>query len=169
MLHIVMDADGQPSGRDRLELLISADLREISAETDHVARLFATSHRLRPNDFRALLYVMVAETSGRPLTSGELTQLMGLSGSAITYLVDRLIDTGHLRRESHPADRRKVLLKHGESGWSTARDFFNPLRTHTHIALAALSDADLVAAHRVLVAVATAMRHFQGELSNQDQ
>lgn len=163
-----MDADQQPSDRDRLELVISADLREISAEADHVGRLFSASHKLRPNDFRALLYVMVAETAGRPITSGELTQLMGLSGSAITYLVDRLIDSGHLLRDSHPDDRRKVVLKHGESGWSTARAFFNPLRTHTHIALAALPDEDLVAAHRVLVAVATATRHFQRELSGQD-
>ena len=36
-------------------------------------------------DFRALLHIMVAETSGRPMTSGDLSQRMGLSGAAITY------------------------------------------------------------------------------------
>jgi DNA-binding MarR family transcriptional regulator len=164
MLHTVMDADEQRSHRGELESLISADLREISIESDQIGRLFASSHNLRPNDFRALLYIMVAETAGRPMTSGDLSQLMGMSGSAITYLVDRLIDSGHLRRDSHPGDRRKVVLRHGESGTSTARSYFRPLTTHTRVALSHLPDADLAAAHRVLTALLAAMGRFQGEL-----
>lgn len=159
-----MNADEQRSHRAGLESLISADLREISAESDQIGRLFATSHSLRPNDFRALLYIMVAETAGKPMTSGDLSQVMGMSGSAITYLVDRLIDSGHLRRDSHPGDRRKAVLRLGESGASTARSFFRPLTTHTRRALSDLTDADLVGAHRVLAALNTAMRHFQDEL-----
>ena len=157
---------GRSSGRDALESLISADLREISTESDQIGRLFAVSHDLRPNDFRALLHIMVAETAGRPMTSGDLSQRMGLSGSAITYLVDRLIDAGHIRRDSHPDDRRKVILRHGESGLATARSFFSPLGAHTRVALEGLSDADLVAAHRVLAALIDAMRRFQGELGS---
>lgn len=164
MLHTVMDADGQRSHRSELESLISADLREISIESDQIGRLFASSHDLRPNDFRALLYILVAETAGRPMTSGDLSQAMGMSGSAITYLVDRLIGSGHLRRDSDPGDRRKVVLRHGESGTSTARSYFRPLTTHTRAALSEIPDADLVAAHRVLAALNTAMRHFQDEL-----
>jgi DNA-binding MarR family transcriptional regulator len=159
-----MHADELSSGRDALEALISADLREISTESDQIGRLFAQAHRLRSNDFRALLHIMVAESAGRPMTSGDLSQRMGLSGSAITYLVDRLIVAGHIRRDSHPDDRRKVILRHGESGLATARSFFSPLGTHTRTALGDLPDADLVAAHRVLVALIDAMRHFEGEL-----
>ncbi len=161
-----MDADGRPSGRDELEALISADLREISTESDQIGRLFAQSQDLRANDFRALLYVMVAETAGRPMTSGDLSQRMGLSGSAITYLVDRLIDGGHVRRDSHPDDRRKVILRRGESGLATARAFFGKLGRHTRVALAHVPDADLMAAHRVLAALIDAMRHFQRELES---
>ncbi|BBX99854.1 MarR family winged helix-turn-helix transcriptional regulator [Mycobacterium seoulense] len=159
-----MDADQQHGHRDALESLISADLREIAAESDQIGRQFAVSHQLRPNDFRALMYIMVAETAGRPMTSGDLSQRMGLSGSAITYLVDRLIDSGHIRRDSHPDDRRKVILRHGESGLATARSFFSPLAAHTHVALEELADGDLVAAHRVLAAQIRAMQRFQGEL-----
>lgn len=162
-----MDADGwRPPGRDGLEALISADLREISTESDQIGRLFAQSHDLRLNDFRALLHIMVADAAGRPMTSGDLSQRMGLSGSAITYLVDRLIDAGHIRRDSHPDDRRKVILRYGESGLATARSFFGPLATHTRAALAGLPDVDLVAAHRVLAALIDAMRHFQGEMGS---
>ncbi|WP_231122519.1 MarR family transcriptional regulator [Mycobacterium colombiense] len=42
-----------------------------------------------------------------------------LSGSAATYLVDRLIDCGHIRRDKNPADRRKAVLRNDESGLAT--------------------------------------------------
>jgi DNA-binding MarR family transcriptional regulator len=161
-----MDADGQLLGRDTLESLISADLREIATESDQIGRLAAVSHDLRPNDFRALMHIMVAETAGRPMTSGDLSQRMGLSGSAGTYLVDRLIGAGHIRRDSHPGDRRKVILRRGESGLAAARSFFGPLGAHTRVALEDLPDADLMAAHRVLAALIDAMRRFQRELGS---
>ena len=164
MLHIVMDADEQVVSRDELESLISADLREMSTESDQIGRLFAMSHHLRPNDFRALQYILAAETAGRPMTSGDLSDRLGLSGSAITYLVDRLIDAGHIRRCSHPADRRKVVLRHDELGLATARSFFGPLGTQTRAALSGIADADLLTAHRVISALIEAMRRFQGEL-----
>jgi len=164
MLHTAMDAEQEPAGRDALESLIAADLREMSTESDQIGRLFAVSHDVRPTDFRALLHIMVAETAGRPMTSGDLSQRMGLSGAAITYLVDRLIESGHIRRDSHPADRRKVILRYSEPGLDTARSFFNPLGMYTHDALNDLPDADLAAAHRVFTALIAAMRRFQSEL-----
>lgn len=164
MLHAVMDADAQRCFRDELESLISADLRELSTESDQIGRLFAPMHSLRTNDFRALLHIMAAESAGRPMTSGDLSHRMGLSGSAITYLVDRLIDGGHIRRDNHPADRRKVVLRNDESGLATARSFFRPLSSHTRIALGELSDADLSATHRVLRALIDALRRFGDEL-----
>jgi DNA-binding MarR family transcriptional regulator len=150
--------------RDSLESLISADLREMSTESDQIGRLFAMSQDVRPTDFRALLHIMVAETGGRPMTSGDLSQRMGLSGAAITYLVDRLIESGHIRREPHPDDRRKVILRYSESGMDTARSFFTPLAMHNRAALQTLADADLVAAHRVFTALIVSMREFQSEL-----
>jgi DNA-binding MarR family transcriptional regulator len=159
-----MDPDEQAYGRDALESLITADLRELSTESDQIGRLFALTQDVRPTDFRALLHIMVAETAGRPMTSGDLSHRMGLSGAAITYLVDRLIESGHIRRDSHPADRRKVILRHSDPGLATARSFFTPLGLHTHAALDYLPDADLAAAHRVFAALIDAMRHFQTEL-----
>lgn len=163
-----MKAEEQERQRAALEAQIAADLRELSSESDQIGRIFAVSHDVRPTDFRALLHIMVAETSGQPMTSGDLSQRMGLSGAAITYLVDRLIDSGHIRRDSHPADRRKVILRHAEPGMNTARLFFTPLGEHTHTAMADLPDADLAAAHRVFNALLSAMRQFQAELGPTD-
>ena len=63
---------------------------------------------------------------------------MGLSGAAITYLVDRMIGSGHITAKSDPGDRRKVILRYSESGLATARAFFAPLGTHSHDAMADL-------------------------------
>ena len=154
--------------RTALEALIAADVRALSAESDQIGRVFAGLHDVAANDFRALLHIMVAETAGSPLTAGELRQRMGMSGAAITYLVERMIDSGHIRRDSDPADRRKVILRYADHGMTVARAFFTPLATHTHDAMAALPDDDLVAAHRTFTALIDAMRAFRAELGAAD-
>ncbi|WP_068176054.1 MarR family winged helix-turn-helix transcriptional regulator [Mycobacterium sp. UM_CSW] len=151
--------------RVRLEALIAADARALTAESDQMGRVFAAAHQLGPSDFRALLHILVAETAGAPLTSGELRQKMGLSAAAITYLVERMINSGHIRRDTHAEDRRKVILRYSDPGLDTARSFFTPLGLHTRTALNDLPDEDLAAAHRVFTALIAAMRHFQSELS----
>ncbi|MET0899684.1 MAG: MarR family winged helix-turn-helix transcriptional regulator [Mycobacterium sp.] len=152
--------------RTDLEGLIAADVRALSAESEQIGRSFAGLHDLSANDFRALIHIMVADDGGAPLTAGELRKRMGVSGAAVTYLVERMITSGHLRRESDPADRRKVILRYDEPGLAVAREFFTPLSLHTRSALAELPDADLVAAHRVFGALVEAMRAFQDSLDN---
>ena len=152
------------SDRATLESLIAADVRALTAESDQIGRRFAGRHDVAANDFRALLHVMVAETAGSPLTAGELRTRMGMSGAAITYLVERMITSGHFRRESDPADRRKVILRVADDGMSVARGFFTPLAEHTHRAMADLSDKDLAAAHRTFDALIDAMRAFRAQL-----
>lgn len=159
-----MNPDEGETERARLEALIVADARALAAESDQTGRVFSAGHHLRPSDFRALLHILVAETAGTPLTSGELRHKMGLSAAAITYLVERMINSGHIRRDSHSDDRRKVVLRFSESGLHTARSFFTPLGMHTRAALGDLPDTDLAGAHRVFTALIAAMRHFQGEL-----
>ena len=161
-----MGSDEIAGGRATLESQISADVRALTAESEQIGRAFAVLHDVRPTDFRALLYVMVAETTGAPITSGELRRRMGLSGAAITYLVDRMMASGHITRESDPADRRKVILRYSESGLATSRAFFAPLGAHTHEAMADLPDTDLAAASRVFSALIEALRAYQHDLAS---
>jgi DNA-binding MarR family transcriptional regulator len=91
---------------------------------------------------------------------------MGVSGAAITYLVERMITSGHLLRDSDPADRRKVMLRVADDGMEVARDFFTPLAGHTRDALANLPDGDLAAAHRVFGALIEAMGAFRAQLDD---
>jgi len=143
---------------------MSADMRAVTAQSDRLGRYFARQNDVSGNDFHALLHVMVAETAGTPLTMAQLRQRMDVSPAAITYLVDRMIDAGHVRRESDPADRRKALLRYENSGMELAHAFFAPLGDHVRSALAELPDSDLMAAHRVFSALIDAMSKFEGEL-----
>jgi DNA-binding MarR family transcriptional regulator len=150
--------------RPQLEKLMSADMRAVTAQSDRVGRYFARQHSVSGSDFHALLHVMVAETAGTPLTMAQLRQRMDISPAAITYLVDRMIDAGHIRRESDPADRRKALLRYEASGMELAQEFFTPLGIHMRAGLADLPDEDLAAAHRVFSAMIAAMSSFEGDL-----
>lgn len=159
-------ADRRPD-RAELEKLMSADMRAITAQSDRIGRHFARQHDVGSTDFHALLHIMVAETAGTPLTPAQLRQRMDVSPAAITYLVDRMIDAGHVRREPDPADRRKTLLRYEKPGMALARSFFNPLGAELRSALADLPDRDLGAAHRIFTAMIKAMSTFEYQLAGQ--
>ncbi|MCV7076014.1 MarR family winged helix-turn-helix transcriptional regulator [Mycobacterium szulgai] len=150
--------------RAELERQLSADIRAITARSDRVGRHYARLNEVSSNDFHALLHIMVSETAGEPLTLAQLRQRMDVSPAAITYLVDRMIEAGHIRREPDPDDRRKWLLRYEDSGMTLAHTFFKPLGGHLSAAMADLSDKDLVAAHRVFMAMIEAMGTFEDQL-----
>ena len=155
-----MAADS-PSGKRRAHELIVSDVQALSAESDQLGRTFSAQHDLSVNDFHALLHVMVAEAQGAPLTQRELSDRVDVSGAAVTYLVDRMVKSGHLRREPHSSDRRKVVLRYADHGSDVARAFFTPLSEHTETALQDFTVADLETAHHVMAAVIEAMRRFR--------
>ncbi|HEU5381627.1 MAG TPA: MarR family transcriptional regulator [Ktedonobacteraceae bacterium] len=45
------------------------------------------------------------------LTAGQLAELVGLTGGAITAMIDRLEVGGFVQRERDPTDRRRVFIK----------------------------------------------------------
>jgi MarR family transcriptional regulator, organic hydroperoxide resistance regulator len=158
------DTTNLATDREHLERRIGADLREMTSESDWMARSFAELNHVSANEFRALLFVMIAESKGIRMTAGDLRRQMGLSGAAITYLVERMAETGHLRREVDPSDRRKVILRYADHGLDVARSFFSGLFEHNHRALTDLPDQDLEAAHRVFSALIAAMQSFRADM-----
>jgi DNA-binding MarR family transcriptional regulator len=151
--------------RAELERSLSADLRAITAQSDRIGRHFARTNDVSSGDFQALLHIMVAETGGKPLTLAQLRQRIDVSPAAVTYLVDRMIEAGHIRREPDPDDRRKWMLRYEDRGMALALAFFSPLGAHLRETLADLPDKDLAAAHRVFTAMIGAMATFESELS----
>ncbi|MEV1021321.1 MarR family transcriptional regulator [Streptomyces sp. NPDC050264] len=54
-----------------------------------------------------------------PSTPSELARELSTSTAAMTLVIDRLADGGHVSRERHPTDRRKVVVTPAEH-WETA-------------------------------------------------
>ncbi|BBZ29207.1 hypothetical protein MMAD_35020 [Mycolicibacterium madagascariense] len=143
--------------RADLEWLLGVDLRDLTSESGWIAAAFCEQNGLSINEFRALLFVMVAEANGMALSAGDLRDRMGLSGAAITYLVDRMVGQDHLCRETDPTDRRRVILRHADHGRDIAQTLFAGFGEAGDMALDGVPDADLEAAHRVLRAFIEAM------------
>ena len=144
--------------------MLSADLRALTAQSDRIGRTFAELHGLSANEFHALLHIMVAEDAESPLTAGQLQLRIGLTHSGITHLVDRMITAGHIRRDTDPTDRRKVILRYEDHGMYIARIFFRHLGAANRRALVGLSDQELAAAHTVIDALTASMDEFSNEL-----
>ena len=143
-------------------------IRAVGAVSDRLGRVFARGNGVTNNELGALRHIIVSEHEGRPLSSGELGRRLDLSSSAITYVVDRLIAAGHVRRDADQADRRRVILRYSEHGRSVANEFFGPLGAHMHTAMRDMPDSDLDAAERVLDAVHRAITAYYEELRSKD-
>ncbi|OOK74810.1 marR family protein [Mycobacterium kansasii] len=136
----------------------------MTAHSDRVGRYYARQNDLSHGDFHALLHLMVAETAGTPLTPAQLSQRLDVSAAAITYLADRMIDAGHVRREPDVEDRRRSLLRLQDGSMELAHEFFRPLGEHLRASLAELPDRDLRSAHKVFTAMIAGMSAFESEL-----
>lgn len=137
---------------------IVRSLRALLTESDRIAHGFAMEHRLSPSDFRALLHVVASETEGAPLAASDLRSRLNVSAGAITYIIDRLVKAGHVRRDADPSDRRKVILRFSQQGFDLCRSYFEPIQTGYARALADVSEPDLAATEVVLDALLVAMR-----------
>jgi DNA-binding MarR family transcriptional regulator len=133
-------------------------IRAMLSESDRMAQVFADMHRMTVSDFRALLHIVVAEEDGVPLTASDVRKRLNVSAGAVTYIVDRLVRAGHVRREQDPSDRRKAILRYSERGHHLAGAYFSPIGATLRDALVAFSDEEIDTTERVLEALLGAMR-----------
>lgn len=60
-----------------------------------------------------------------PLSPSDLAHAAGITPAAMTTSIDRLIDLGHVTRDPHPTDRRKLVITATEN---SVRIIMNELR-----------------------------------------
>jgi DNA-binding MarR family transcriptional regulator len=51
-----------------------------------------------------------AQASGKTVAPKDLSQFLRITSASTTSLIDRLVASGHVRREAHPTDRRSVVV-----------------------------------------------------------
>ncbi len=103
-----------------LSWLLRAVIRASAEVDDDLARRL----KLRPLDYAAMNHVM---TSHQPLGPAELSARLGISTGSGTELVDRLERSGHLHRQRHPSDRRRVSLHPTETAVARILTTLRPL------------------------------------------
>jgi DNA-binding MarR family transcriptional regulator len=132
--------------RQELALL----LRRLTVELDAVGQRFAGLHRLNRTDVRALVAIMDATRSGRPMTAGALGAAVELTSASVTALVDRLERVGHVERVRDEHDRRRVVLQMTPSAMAAGGEFFGGLQRDLVAAMDGYSDEELAVVRRFL-------------------
>ncbi len=109
---------------DSREKLIADFLREIRQFNSLGAFFFRAAAAQLGMNATDLQVIDILEITG-PATAGQLAELAGLTTGAITGMIDRLEQSGLVRRESDPNDGRRVLVRLSPS--ETAMKDIGPL------------------------------------------
>lgn len=84
-----------------------AGLRQAEKELSEASLRYM---RLNETDMRALHFLIVCENREEVATPGAIAAQLGISTASTTKLLDRLERGGHVRRRSHPNDRRALAI-----------------------------------------------------------
>ncbi|WP_033209576.1 MarR family winged helix-turn-helix transcriptional regulator [Streptomyces bikiniensis] len=93
-----------------------------------------------------------------PVRQSELIQSLGLDPSTVTKMLQRLEQSGHVRRGPDPADRRAVLVEATERGQALRTGVEDAWKDLESLSLGGLSAADGAELSRLLGLVAENLR-----------
>jgi DNA-binding MarR family transcriptional regulator len=145
---------------------VGARLHLLGSGSERVVETVARRRRMRPTEVHALVAIATAESCGRPATPGALAQSLRLTTGAITGVVDRLVRSGHVRREADTADRRRIRLACSDPGREVARDLIGTLGAHATAVVAGLSTEELTVVDRFLSDVGLSLGGLLDERSS---
>lgn len=133
---------------DRRGSRVMQSLRSYRSAEMAMRRRTQDAMAMGENELRVLRFLTRATASGRDATPADLARHLGLSTASITALLDRLERTGHVRRERHPTDRRKILVRGTEQTEDEMRDTLGDMHARMMRATRGMSDteADIVTA-----------------------
>ena len=89
-------------------------------------------------------------------TPTELARRTGLSTAAMTLVLNRLEEAGHVHRDRHPSDGRKLVVTPDERSAHHAEQLVQPLIAGVESAIAALSPSERDTVESFLVAIIAA-------------
>lgn len=124
--------------RQELMTALNLVLRDVSGQGVLYSQEVAGRVGLNPTDLECLDFIQRG-----PLTAGALAEATGLTTGAITGVIDRLERAGFARRESDPADRRKVMVRTTSAIEKKLMPLYEPMQRHAMGALDEFGDKDL--------------------------
>ncbi|MEV7605848.1 MarR family transcriptional regulator [Paenarthrobacter sp. NPDC089322] len=102
---------GKDPGRKEIAVGVLNALRDYRTSEQAMRRRTRSSMLMGEKDLLALRYLFEAEADGRVMKPKDLGERLGITSASMTTLIDRLVDSGHIRREPHPTDRRALILR----------------------------------------------------------
>jgi DNA-binding MarR family transcriptional regulator len=118
--------------------------------------LMGAERRLRGRNPRhAQIRTLMQIAKGEEVTAGSLAKRAELSPGAMTALLDQLEADGVIARRRSETDRRQVIVTLTESGRESVAAKGAMWERYWHDALAEHSEAELLAAARVMSTIAT--------------
>lgn len=136
-------------------------LRRILTLNDEVAKRLADELQVNPTDFDAMQHLI---ESG-PLSPSELATRLGITTAAATMAVDRLVKVGHVSRQPHPSDRRRLLVVPQEESVRRAMTRLLPMIIETDALLARYTEAEQAAITDYLARTVEILQHMLGRES----
>jgi DNA-binding MarR family transcriptional regulator len=131
-----------PEQSDRQELVAEL-MYEMQAEGTANGKFADAAHDalgLNRTDVRCL---DIVEREGGRLTAGELAELSGLTGAAVTGILDRLEAKGYARRVRSDGDRRRVFVELTPLMHQRTDEIWGPMAVEGQKMVTNLSTAEL--------------------------
>lgn len=135
--------------------------RDLAASLDLLDQVAAARLGIARSDLRCL---DVLSRRG-PLSAGSLARAVGLSTPALSAALRRLENTGYIRREHDPGDRRSVRVSLTESAAAATEPLFSRVHAASTAILAALDPAEISAITRVTSTLADAIQDIASGVS----
>ena len=102
--------DGRPDEQPDGPAAVLKALRDYRAADVATRRSTRDSTGMGETDLIALLYLLRAQTAGEQVGPKDLSRVLQITTASTTTLIDRLVGSGHVRREPHPTDRRSLVV-----------------------------------------------------------
>ncbi|WP_285727026.1 MarR family winged helix-turn-helix transcriptional regulator [Psychromicrobium xiongbiense] len=133
-----------PAGRHRGDIAdgdIRARVQQLTLRQQRFERSIAKRLEVDGHGLEALDHLIATG----PLTPTDLAHRLGVSTAAMTLVLNRLEDSGHVRRERHPSDGRKLLVIASEGSSDQAQQMVLPLVEGVEEIIASMSEQERAA------------------------
>lgn len=118
---------------------LMAALRRLNASDARLDRAAAKRMGINRTDLDA---IEALDRLG-PLTATELARAVGLTNTAATTLIDRLVAAGYVERWSDEADRRRVVVRPTAKAMAALKELYRPVDASSRAVFAAYGEQEL--------------------------
>lgn len=139
-----------PSRRHEIEPAEERDIRSRVQQLTMRQQRFERSLAKRLDLDAAGLEVVDHLISSGPTTPTELAHRVEISTAAMTLVLNRLEDRGHIGRERHPSDGRKLIVTVSDAAAADAERMVAPLIDEVEDVISAMSEEERAVVSRFL-------------------